>query len=98
MEMELLYYRRPSGRSPVLEWLGGIPDRISRARIMVRLDRVAAGNFGEVKPAGGAVLELRLPFGPGYRIYFAKIEARVVLLLCGGDKHSQFEDIRRAQQ
>ncbi len=72
-------------------------DREERARIEARLARVATGNFGDAKSVGGGVMELKMAWGPGYRVYFARIGQVVVLLLCGGDKHSQQKDIRRAQ-
>ena len=65
---------------------------------MVRINRVRLGNFGDCKPVGGGVLELRMTFGPGYRVYLACEGQSVVLLLCGGDKGSQDRDIERARQ
>ena len=97
MEMELLYYRMVSGRSPFLDWLESLPDKGARARIQVRLDRVVVGNFGDARSVGKGVMELRLNWGAGYRIYYALSGREMILLLCGGDKSSQFEDIRRAK-
>lgn len=65
---------------------------------MVALDRVAVGNFGDVHPVGGGVSEMRIHYGPGYRLYFTRRGRAVVILLCGGDKDSQQRDIRRARQ
>ena len=65
---------------------------------MVRINRVRLGNFGDCKPVGGGVLELRMTFGPGYRVYLAREGQSVVLLLCGGDKGSQDRDIERLRQ
>lgn len=77
-------------------WLGGLRDRTARARILVRIDRLALGNPGDVKPVGGGVSELRIAYGPGYRVYFTRKGEAVVLLLCGGDKGSQKRDIAEA--
>ncbi len=67
-------------------------------RINRRLERLAAGNYGDCKPIGEGVFEMRLQFGAGYRVYFGEINNHIVLLLCGGDKSSQAKDIKLAQQ
>lgn len=77
-------------------WLDGLRDRKARARILVRIDRLATGNPGDVKPVGSGVSELRIDHGPGYRVYFARKGDIVVILLCGGTKSSQRKDIARA--
>jgi putative addiction module killer protein len=77
-------------------WLRDLRDRAARARILVRIDRLALGNSGDVKPVGEGVSELRIAYGPGYRVYFVRHGAIVVVLLCGGDKSSQSRDIARA--
>jgi putative addiction module killer protein len=77
-------------------WLRDLRDRAARARILVRIDRLALGNAGDVKPVGEGVSELRIAYGPGYRVYFVRHGAIVVVLLCGGDKSSQSHDIARA--
>jgi putative addiction module killer protein len=74
-----------------------LADAQARARIQARLARVALGNFGDHKPVGDGVLELRIDWGAGYRVYFARIRATVLILLCGGDKTTQQEDIARAK-
>lgn len=79
-------------------WFAGLRDRRARQRIDVRLRRLALGNFGDSKPVGGGVNELRIDYGPGYRVYFARRGARLVLLLAGGDKDTQQGDIRLARQ
>jgi putative addiction module killer protein len=79
-------------------WLGRLPDRRAAARVQVRIDRLAGGNPGDVKPVGGGVSELRIPYGPGYRVYYLQDGERVILLLCGGDKSTQEKDIRHARQ
>ncbi len=97
MAYELLYYQSANGKQPFTEWLAGLEDRQARVRIEVRLARVAVGNFGDVETVGGGVRELRIDWGPGYRVYFARPGQVIVLLLCGGDKRTQQRDIERAQ-
>lgn len=95
--MQLFRYQRADGTEPFTEWLDGFRDKAIQARIRVRLQRLAAGNPGDVKPVAGGVSELRLHVGPGYRIYLSQQGARWILLLCGGDKSSQSRDIAKAQ-
>ncbi|MCB4800609.1 putative addiction module killer protein [Methylobacterium brachiatum] len=78
-------------------WFAGLRDERARARIDVRIKRLALGNAGDVKPVGEGVSELRIDYGPGYRVYFAQRGSEIVLLLCGGDKRRQDRDIREAQ-
>ncbi len=79
-------------------WLDELRDHRGRERVLQRLERLAAGNLGDVRPLGGKLAELRLDTGPGYRLYFVRRGALVVLLLCGGDKASQDRDILRARK
>ena len=79
-------------------WLRSLRDRQAQARIAVRLDRVAEGNFGDHRSVGQGVSELRINVAQGYRVYYTIRDKTVVLLLCGGDKASQQQDIHRAQQ
>jgi len=95
--MELRYYQTAAGGRPFVEWLEGLNDRQARTRIEARLARVAVGNFGDVEPVGEGVMELRIDWGPGYRVYFARLGQVVVLLLCGGDKRTQQKDVNRAK-
>jgi putative addiction module killer protein len=81
-----------------VRWLDNLADRRGRAKILARLDRIAEGNLGDTKPIGQGVAELRIPFGPGYRVYYTKRLNIVVILLLGGDKSSQAKDIKRAIQ
>ena len=78
------------------QWIDGLKDIRARARIQVRVERLAAGNAGNVKPVGEGVSELRIDYGPGYRVYFKKIGRTVVILLVGGDKRTQGRDIKTA--
>ncbi len=77
-------------------WIDGLHDLRGRARILVRIERLAAGNPGDVKPVGEGVSELRIDVGPGYRVYFTNRGREVVILLAGGDKSSQATDIKTA--
>jgi putative addiction module killer protein len=95
---ELIIYETEQGEVPFLEWLDSLRDRASRARIRKRLDRVELGNFGDYKAVGEGVYELRIDCGPGYRIYYGNVGMTIVLLLCGGDKNTQTEDIAQAKQ
>ncbi|MGY2046766.1 type II toxin-antitoxin system RelE/ParE family toxin [Methylobacterium sp. JK268] len=78
-------------------WIAGLRDPRAKARIALRIDRLALGNPGDVTSVGGGVSELRIDYGPGYRVYFARRDRTVILLLCGGDKSSQTQDIERAK-
>ncbi|RVU13880.1 type II toxin-antitoxin system RelE/ParE family toxin [Methylobacterium oryzihabitans] len=79
-------------------WLDGLRDRRAVARIAARLDRLAFGHLGDVKPIGGGLSELRIHHGPGYRIYLAQRGGALVILLCGGDKSTQAQDIAAAKR
>jgi putative addiction module killer protein len=79
-----------------VRWLDGLRDVRARARIQVRIERLAAGNPGDVEPVGEGVSELRIDYGPGYRVYFKKHGRDVVILLAGGDKRTQSADIKTA--
>lgn len=79
------------------EWFRNLRDRRAVERIAQRLARVQSGLFGDMKPVGGGVGELRIDYGPGYRVYFTRRGSTVILLLCGGDKSSQARDIEAAR-
>lgn len=78
-------------------WLRKLKDRQAVARVLVRIERLAAGNPGDVKAVGAGISELRIDCGPGYRVYYMQEGDRLILLLCGGDKSSQDRDIQRAR-
>jgi putative addiction module killer protein len=94
--IELRRYITQSGIDVIGTWLAKLPDDRTRARIAARLTRIAAENFGDCKPLRSGVWELRVDFGPGYRIYYAIEGKTCVILLCAGDKGSQTRDIARA--
>jgi putative addiction module killer protein len=79
-------------------WLNTLADLKAKARIATRIRRMELGNPGDVKSVGEGVSEMRIDYGPGYRVYFTRRGERIVILLCGGDKKSQQKDIRTAQQ
>jgi putative addiction module killer protein len=90
-------YVETSGRIPFRDWLVEL-DKATRARVQARILRFETGNLGDYKDVGAGVLEARLDFGPGYRVYFGRKGRDLVLLLLGGDKGSQKKDIKQAQQ
>jgi putative addiction module killer protein len=93
---EIEYYRTEKGIAPFKEWLEALRDVNGRAKIRVRLDRARLGNLGDHKHLDDGVWELRIDYGPGYRVYFAKEENRLILLLIGGDKGTQRREIAQA--
>ena len=78
------------------KWLDGLRDVRARARVLTRVERLAAGNAGDVKPVGEGVSELRINYGPGYRVYYTQRGSELIILLAGGDKSSQVNDIKSA--
>jgi putative addiction module killer protein len=84
-------------RAPFTQWLRELKDIQARARIRTRLDRLSLGNFGDHRALDGGVFELKIDWGPGYRLYCAKTGKTIILLLCGGDKKSQTQDIKQAK-
>ena len=95
--LEVFLYQTESGKSPYESWLNNLKDWKARSIIRHRLDRLAWGLPGKCEPVGQGVFELKIYYGPGYRIYFGQEGAAVVLLLCGGDKSTQSDDIQRAK-
>ncbi len=94
---EVIIYADENGVEPFTDWLNGLRDPRTRRRILQRITRVQSGNYGDYKPLQEGVLELRLDFGPGYRIYFGEHGKTLVVLLSGGDKSTQNKDIETAK-
>jgi putative addiction module killer protein len=90
-------YVTRTGSVPFEAWLLRLRDARARARIRARLARVRLGNLGDAHPVGGGVWELRIDYGPGYRVYYAQSGTATLLMLCGGDKTTRATDIRQAQ-
>jgi putative addiction module killer protein len=80
------------------DWLRALNDARAKARILIRVDRLVAGNPGDAEPIGEGVSELKIDYGPGYRVYYMKRGAVLIVLLCGGDKSTQKRDIKKAKQ
>jgi putative addiction module killer protein len=95
--IELFRYQCEDGCEPFTDWLNTVRDKVAQARIRMRLRQMQAGNFGDCRPVGAGVIELRVHVGAGYRVYCGRHGKAIVLLLCGGDKAGQAEDIKRAQ-
>ncbi len=96
--IEVRHYVSRAGKDVFDDWLTHLADARTQAKIASRINRLAAGNFGDCKPLRQGVSELRIDWGPGYRVYYALIGRECVVLLCGGDKRRQFSDIERALQ
>jgi putative addiction module killer protein len=94
--VEIRHYVTASGHDVFDEWLRKLNDRRAAAKVAVRINRLAACNFGDCKPLNEGVWELRIDWGPGYRVYYAMLEQECVLLLVGGDKRRQTADVKRA--
>lgn len=94
---EISYYLTESGEKPFKEWLDDLKDIVARQKIRIRLDRVRLGNLGKKRSVGEGVFELKIDYGPGYRVYYGLEKKTMVLLLLGGDKSSQKRDIGQAR-
>ena len=95
---EVIHYETEAGEDVFAEWIEGLRDQQAAARIAARTARVALGLFGDCKAVGEGVWELKVDWGPGYRVYYAKNGRSVILLLCGGDKRRQNADIKSAKR
>ena len=95
---QIRIYQTKDKESPFENWLDNLNDINAKARILQRIDRIALGNFGDCEPVGDGVHEVRIDYGPGYRIYFGNDGKTLVILLCGGTKRHQEKDIRKAKE
>lgn len=95
--MKIFRYQRSDGTVPITEWLQSVRDKSMQARIRIGIQRLTAGNLGDMKSLGDGLSELRLHFGPGYRVYLSRRGSSWILLLCGGDKSTQQKDIAKAK-
>jgi len=98
IENNLKIYQTSTGIVPFFIWLSKLRDERAKAKILVRLGRVRLGNLGNRRSVGGGVFEMMIDYGPGYRIYFAEIRVKEILILIGGDKKTQRLDIRTANK
>ena len=95
---EIFYYETSDGKQPFRDWFLSLGDRVTRNKIDARIRRVESGNFGYCESVGEGVMELKIDFGPGYRVYFGQIGSTLVILLTGGDKSTQRKDIKTAHE
>ncbi|MDE1901857.1 MAG: type II toxin-antitoxin system RelE/ParE family toxin [Alphaproteobacteria bacterium] len=94
---QVLVYANRKGFEPFTDWLYGLRDVMGRKRILARVVRLEYGDYGDCEPVGEGLSELRLFFGPGYRVYFGEHDGKIIVLLCGGDKATQSKDIQKAK-
>lgn len=98
MSKTVRYYRSEDGTRPAEFWLHQLKDVVGRAKARARIKRAAQGNLGDHRSAGAGIVELRIDYGPGYRIYIGLQGAEIIVLLYGGDKSTQEKDIARAHE
>ena len=91
-------YTDEQGRSPYAQWLNSLRDARAKAKVIMQVDKMELGLFGDVEPIGDGLSELRIHYGPGYRVYYGKDGHQLYLLLGGGDKSTQSSDIKKAKQ
>jgi len=96
--MEVHVYVDSTGKTPFTDWMEKLRDRKARVKIHTRIDRLRLGNAGDYKTLGNGLFELRIHYGPGYRIYFGKAGESLILLLCAGNKATQRQDVNLAKQ
>ena len=94
---QVVIYADEDGIEPFQTWLNNLRDKQGRRHVLKRLLRVQQGNYGDVKPIGEGLSELRIFFGPGYRVYFGEYAGNIVIVLCCGDKDSQNQDLEKAK-
>lgn len=97
LSKRVVIYKEMNNREPFTEWVSSLKDRKTIAIIQQRLPRLGLGLYGDCKPVGDNIHELRIHYGAGYRIYFTEIDKVIILLLCGGNKTSQTKDIENAK-
>lgn len=95
---QVIVYQDEKGREPFTEWLTGLQDAKARRQVLRRLSRLEHGNFGDCAPIGEGLSEMRIHYGPGYRVYFREIGNDRIVILCGGTKRTQTKDIARAKE
>lgn len=95
---QIKLYQTSTGRKPFIEWLEALKDRRAKQKIQARIDRLSLGNLGYTNSVGAGVQELKIDFGPGFRVYFSYEGNSIIILLLGGDKSSQNEDIKKAKE
>lgn len=94
-----VFYKNPlNGKEPFKDWLSGLNDKRAQAKILVCIERAESGNFGDHKSIGDGIFEMRIFYGPGYRLYYALENNKIILLLVGGDKSTQRRDIEKAKR
>ena len=98
MKKELRIYKTKEGKEPFTDWITSLKDVIGRAQITNRLTRAALGNYGDCDSVGNGVFELKIHYGPGYRVYFSEQKEALLLLLLGGSKRRQNKDIKKAKE
>jgi|SRR6185437_2465135 putative addiction module killer protein len=96
--VDIRHYITRSGKDAFNDWLSELADIRAQAKVAARINRLAVGNFGDCKSLGQGLYELRIDWGPGYRVYYAIIARACVLVLCGGDKRTQAADIAKAHE
>ena len=98
MKKDIQIYKTDNGVAPFFVWMNDIKNNLVISKVLTRIDRVSIGHYGDYKSVGNGVLELRIHYSPGYRIYFAEYENDIVILLLGGSKNSQTKDIKKAKK
>jgi putative addiction module killer protein len=96
-EYDIAIFQTADGKEPLTEWLESLKDSVAKRTILIRIQRIRQGNFGDSDPVGDGLHELRIHFGPGYRVYFANVGDKLVLLLAAGLKGDQKKDIKKCK-